>query len=439
VCPTGDDIAHPHFPQQPAWNRSDWLLLGVLCLIQFCHSVDFMIMMPLGPRYLRELTITPGQFGLLVSAYAFSAFFSGLLAASLIDRFDRKRALLGLYAGFTLGTLACAVAPDYLTLLAARCLAGAFGGIIGAVVLTIVGDVFPEERQGFATGIVMSAFSVATIAGVPTGLVLADWLGTSAPFAALGGLSAVLVVLTGVLLPPLRHHLDRATGEAISAWQVLLLPAHVRAYALMTALVLGMFTIIPYLATYLAANVGLKEANLWLLYLFGGLATLVTNPVIGRLADRFGKRRVFRISAAFTLVMIVLLTNLPRLSVAAILTVTTLFMVAASGRIVPAMALINSSARPAYRGSFMSINTSVMQLAMGLASLLAGALLHQPVKDGPLEGYPLVGLLACASTALAIVLAGYVHPAEVEPSPEPPALTQDEDMEPLAEPVSGTP
>src|SRR5262245_54615161 len=82
----GDSVEAPgHRP------RSQWALLLVLAAVQFTHILDFMLLMPLGPRYLRELEISPGQFGLLVSAYAASACVAGILAALWVDRFDRKR------------------------------------------------------------------------------------------------------------------------------------------------------------------------------------------------------------------------------------------------------------------------------------------------------------------------------------------------------------
>jgi predicted MFS family arabinose efflux permease len=399
-------------------RRAGWALLLILAAIQFTHVVDFLIMIPLGPRYLRELNISPQQFSLLVSAYAFSAAVSGLLAASFIDRFDRKRALLFLYGGFTGGTALCAVAPDFGILLLARGVAGAFGGILAAATLAIIGDTFPEHRRGLATGVVMSSFSVASIVGVPMGLFLAGLLGTWAPFGVLAILSSALLPFAARVMPPVRHHLDGGHEVPDSPWKLLLLPAHLKAYVLMVCLVLGTFTIIPYLPTFLVGNLGWTESELALMYLFGGIGTLLTMSVFGRLADRFGKLPVFRVLASLTMVPVLLITNLSPAPLGVVLLITTLFFVVASGRMVPAMALVTSSARPAYRGSFMSVIASVQQMSLGLASLVAGALVRQPVKDGPLEGYTLVGVLACIMSAAGVILGGQVRPA-AEPEPVP--------------------
>jgi predicted MFS family arabinose efflux permease len=427
--PAPDDA---HSSDCPRLAGNGWPLLLVLAAVQFTHIVDFMILMPLGPHYQKPaaqggMELAAQQFGFLVAAYAFSAGAAGFLGAFFLDRFDRKHSLLFLYTGFTVGTLLCALAWDFTSLLLARCVAGAFGGIAGANILAVVGDAFPEQRRGLATGVVMSAFSVASIVGVPAGLLAADLFGPRAPFAALGGISAVILVLAAVILPPLRHHLDHHKNPFTApVWRVLIRPAHLIAYVLMAALVMSTFPIFPYLAIYLTANVGFPANGLWSLYLCGGLAAIFTLSAFGMLADRYGKLPIFRILALATMAPVLLLTNLPPVPIAVALTITTLMMVLSSGRMVPAMALITSSAAPAYRGSFMSVNTSVQQIAAGLAALLGGVLVSQTGKDAPLEGFPLVGLVCCLSIALSIWLGGYVRPqaaaalpaVEERPSPE---------------------
>ncbi len=390
-------------------TRKEWLLLLVLSAVQFTHILDFVIMMPLGPQFKQDLQLSDQLFGFLVSAYAFSAALAGLLAAWFIDRFDRKTALLGLYAGFTVGTLSCAAAPNYPLLLAARALTGAFGGVVAACVLAIVGDAFPGARRGRAMGVLMSAFSVASIAGVPAGLYLANLQNWRSPFIALAGLSAAVIVLICLVLPPMRGHLARGR-TATNLWGIFLEPVHLRAYLLMIAIVLSTFMIVPYLASYLVANTGRTNEELPYVYLCGGLTTLVTMTFFGWLSDRFGKLLMFRCLALFTVVPILLVTNLPHVALTTALMVSTLFMVATSGRMVPAMALITASAAPQNRGGFLSVNASVQQTAMGLASALGGLLLGQGAK-GEITGFPLVGGLACAATLASIWLAGHLRPA----------------------------
>jgi predicted MFS family arabinose efflux permease len=392
-------------------SRREWLLLLVLAAVQFTHIVDFMIIMPLGPVYMREMGLSSYQFGSVVAAYTIAAGLAGLLAARVVDRFDRKSALLTLYAGFTAGTFFCAIAPNYPLLLAARTVAGGFGGVSAAVILAIIGDTFADARRGFATGVIMSSFSVASIVGVPLGLQLADTLGWHAPFAALAALSLAVLTLAAMVLPPLRGHFHDHTTRPGTTWDVLTDPNHLRAFALMVALVLSTSMIVPFLATYLVANVGLRQDELKYMYLCGGLATLLMLAPVGRLADRFGKLPVFRVLAIATLASIISVTNLPRgLSLTVVLVLTTVFMVTTAGRMVPAMALITASSAPRERGSFMSLNAAVQHLSLGAAAELGGVLLPLDAQ-GAMVGFPFIGLIACLATAVSLVLAGRLRPA----------------------------
>src|SRR5579884_690555 len=261
-------------------------------------------------------------------------------------------------------------------------------------------------------GVVMSAFSLASIAGVPAGLMLAEWLGWRAPFAVLAAVSAAVLLLAAGVLPPLRGHLSRGRPGLADTLVVLRHPAHVRAYVLMLALVLSTFTVFPYIASYLEFNVGRHDTEIKWIYVFGGLATLLGLNVVGKLADRFGKLLVFRIVAVAAVVPLLVLTNLPPVSLAAVLTVTTLFMVITSARMVPAMALITSCVVPRYRGSFLSVNTSVQQLAAGCAAVVSGAFLGQASPSAPLTGFPTVGLVAAGAMLVSVVLVGTLRPAD---------------------------
>lgn len=416
----------PADPAEPAprFTPAQWLLLGVLALVQFTHIVDFMILMPLATDLQEAFGIRTRAFGVLVSAYGFAACVAGLLLAPWLDRFDRKPTLLVLYAGFTLGTLLCALAPDFWVLLAGRVVAGGFGGVVAAVVLAIVGDAFPPARRGTAMGAVMSAFSLASIAGVPAGLALAQWsdFGWRSPFAVLGVVSFLLLLMACYALPSITGHLG---GEypPTRFLDVVSRPAHLRAFALMLALVFSGFSIFPYVAPFLEKNVGMAKHHLKYIYLIGGAATLVSMNLIGRLADRFPRRLVFRVFGAATIVPMVAISLLPAgTSLVAILTVTTLLMILSSGRMVPAMAMITSAAEPRVRGSFLSINAAVQQLGAGVAPLFAGLLLQDDGPASPVVGYPMVGLVAGAAALASVFLVGLLRPS-AEPAvpllPEP--------------------
>lgn len=409
-------------PQPPArLTRAEWGLILVLVAVQFTHMVDFVIIMPLGGRLIRELNLTESQFGHVVSAYAWAAGIASLLASLVMDRFDRRTVLLTMYAGFGLSTLFCGLAPGYELLLLSRTLAGVFGGVAAVSILAVIGDVFPPQKRGRASGAVMSAFAVASIAGLPLGLLLAEWFGRGAPFVALAALSGLVWVLGWFRLPHVRGHLaaERASHLAEFA-AVVREPAHLWAFAFSFFLVLGTFTVASFIGPYLTATNGWSEKDLAVIYLTAGALTLVGMNVVGRLADRLPRLPLFRVLALLALVMAVAVSNLPPgpLWVAALALGG--FMVFASGRMVPAQAMLLGTAVPRVRGAFMSLNTSVQHASTGLAPIIAGAILHR-TPEGRLEGFPLVGLVAAATAGMSLVLAGWLRTAPHQLPKEEPA------------------
>ncbi|MBI5428960.1 MAG: MFS transporter [Nitrosomonadales bacterium] len=402
-------------------QRERYLLL-TLAGIQFSHILDFMIMMPLGPMLISTLGISTHQFGLLVASYSFSAAISGLLAATFVDRFERKRLLLTMFALFGLATLACGLAPGYVTLLVARGLAGAFGGVMGAMVQTIVGDTIPFARRARASSIVSTAFSLATVAGVPLSLWLANHFQWRAPFVFIAVL-VVLFILVGMrILPELRHHISaqKRAHPFVEMFAVLRDPNHLRALTFSALLIFSGFTVIPYITIYAVHNVGIAQADIPFIYLAGGAATLITARLIGHWADMSGKILVYRLIAIFALLPLFVVTNIGVAPLWLWLICTTLFFVLVSGRMIPAMAIVTSAAQPRLRGTFMSLNASMQQLASGLASTLAGFIITQN-GAGQIVGYEKVGYVAIAGNMLAIwfVVRIVMHDASSAPGNQP--------------------
>ena len=147
----------PASPAPLSFSGYQKVVVGMLAFLQFAVILDFMLMSPLGALIMPSLSITPAQFGTVVSAYAFSAGISGLLTAGFADRFDRKKLLLFFYTGFILGTLWCGVAQSFESLLLARIVTGVFGGVIGSIVLAIATDLFPPQMRGRVMGMMQSA------------------------------------------------------------------------------------------------------------------------------------------------------------------------------------------------------------------------------------------------------------------------------------------
>jgi predicted MFS family arabinose efflux permease len=393
----------------PAGRRELPLLL-TLAAVQFTHIVDFMIMMPLGPQFMRLFAIGPQQFGFMVSAYTFAAAASGFVAAFWIDRFDRRQVLLGLYAGFIVATALCGVASDYPLLVAARIVAGMFGGVLGGIVFAIVADLVPYARRATATAVVAAAFSMAAVAGVPLSLWIAARWSWRAPFLALAALSIAVGIAAARLIPPLAaHHASWRRVRPLEQLRAIFgEPNHRRAFAFMTVLSLSVFAVVPYFAAYTVANVGVGEADLTVIYFSGGAISLVTAQVIGRLADRRGKRRVFTILALISVVPILVVTHMPPLPLPWVVALSALFFVFVPGRFGPASALVTGSVRPALRGSFMSFNASIQQLASGVASL-AGGLIIGRAPDGTFTHYGIVGWLSVGCTLACVWLVARIR------------------------------
>jgi len=388
----------------------DGTVLLTLAAMQFIGLVDFMIVMPLGPQLLADLDIDARRFSWVVSAYTLAAGLAGFLAAPWLDRVPRKSAYLVFAIGLLAGTAACGLATNYPLLLAARCLTGAFSGLLGGLSLAIVADVFPPDRRGRANGTLMLAFAVASVAGVPLGIALGTWLGWQAPFFGLTALGLPLVVLAAWSLPPLPAHADAARGHPLARLvETLTLPAHRRAFALIALLMVAAFAVIPFISASFVANVGVTEAELPLVFIAGGLLTFASTPLVGRLVDRFGACRVFRGIVPLSALMMLVLTHLPAVGLVGAVPVAAVMMATNAGRMLTATSLITSSIEPRCRGGFMSVNSSVQHVASGLGTMLGGLIISGGAGE-PLRHFGTVGLLAAAATITSLWLAARIRP-----------------------------
>lgn len=392
--------------------KSERIILLVLAAAMFTHIMDFMIMMPLSASLMTIFKISPQQFSLLVASYTVTAGVTGFFAAFQVDRYDRKSLMVIAYTGFTLGTLACAFAPNYTFLLMARSLAGAFGGVLGALIMAIISDVVPLERRAKGIGMVMASFSVASVFGVPFGLYIAGKFSWHAPFLFLGILSVVVLALLIIFIPTLRGHLSGGQPHKtpMEILKIIFGNKNPRLGLTFTSmLMLGHFTIIPFLAAYMVGNVGFSEEELWYIYFVGGCLTIFFSPWVGKMADKYGRVKIFTIFASLVLIPVILITNLPPMPLWGALIVTGVFFIFANGRMVPATAMETALVRPENRGSYMSLRASVQHLTSGLASYIGGLIVvEKPSVFGPtitaLDNYHYVGLIAVFFSLIAIYI-----------------------------------
>lgn len=380
-------------------------VLAMLAFLQFAVILDFMLMSPLGAMIMPALAITPRQFGLAVSAYAFSAGTAGLLTAGFADRFDRKKLLLFFYGGFVVGTLWCGLAQSFESLLAARIITGLFGGVIGSVVFAITTDLFPPQMRGRVMGFIQTAFAASQVLGLPFGLYLSNHWDWHAPFLAMAAIGLAGGLAVAWRLQPVAEHLKLPHER--NPWNHLLQTVterrHWIAFALTALLSTGGFMLMPFGSAYTVNNLGIDLHSLPTVYLVTGLCTIVFGPLIGRAADRFGKFRVFTLGTALTVVMVLVYTHLGPVALPVLIAVNATMFVGIFSRMIPFQALVASVPAATQRGSFNAISASLQQLSGGVASVVAGHIVAQGA-GGRLEHFEVVGYVVVATSLLSVLL-----------------------------------
>jgi len=390
--------------------KQEKIIVLLLASINFTHILDFMIMMPLGNYLMPYFHISPRQFSFLVAAYTFSAAGSGFLAAFFVDRYDRKKILLLGYIGFLLGTYACGFAPTYELLLAARTLAGIFGGLIGAQVLSIISDLFGYERRGAAMGAVMSSFAIASTIGVPLALYLANIFSWHAPFIFVGLLGTVIVFLVVKFIPKSTSHIaerDENSHRMQALLDVIKNPGQILTLVFSCLVMMGHFLIIPFINPFLEFNKGFSKSLTPIIYLVGGIASFISALALGKFSDKVGKLKVFTWSVMFSFFMVWIITNMPVIPFFIVLLLFAAWFTVATGRAVTAQAMISNMAQTEQRGSFMSFNGCVQQLGTGMASVIAGFVVIKN-SAGKLERYNWVGYISIVVLLSGLLLAQYL-------------------------------
>ena len=396
--------------QSRGFSRYQSILVALLALVQFTIIIDFMIMSPLGAIIMPALNISAAQFGVAVSAYAFSAGLSGLLAAGFADRFDRKRLLLFFYVGFTLGTAVCAFAPNYHVLLSGRIVTGLFGGVIGSVVIAIVTDLFELRLRGRVMGFVQTAFAASQVLGIPAGLFLSNHWNWHVTFGALVGLSIVGMIAVLFLMKPVNGHLslkqDRNPFRHLVG--TVAQPRYWPAFVVTTLLATGGYMLMPFGSAYTVHNLGIDIAHLPTIYLVSGLFSIFIGPLVGRLSDTFGKYPTFAFGSAMSIVMVLIYTHLGQVSLSVAILVNVLMFVGIFSRMIPSQAVISAIPDAAQRGSFNAISASLQQLSGGIGSVAAAAIIAEN-PDGSLRHFDWLGYVVVTTALISLVVMYFVQ------------------------------
>ncbi len=401
----------------PKFSAYQKFVVGMLAFLQFAVILDFMLMSPLGALIMPALAISPTQFGLVVSAYAFSAGLSGLLTAGFADRFDRKRLLLFFYAGFILGTLWCGLAQSFEMLLLARVVTGLFGGVIGSIVLAISTDLFPPQMRGRVMGTIQTAFAASQVLGIPIGLYLSNRWNWHVPFLALAGLGVFAGVFVSWRMRPVSAHL--AIPQEHSAWMHLFHtvtePRYLMAFATTALLTTGGYMLMPFSSAFVVNNLGIGLDKLPTVYLVTGLFTIFCGPLVGKAADSFGKFRVFMIGTAVSITMVLTYTHLGPLPLPLLVFVNVLMFVGIFSRMIPFQAMVSSVPSTTQRGAFTAISASIQQLSGGVASVIAGHIVTRGI-DGRLQRFEVVGYVVVATSLAALALLWLLQRKRLEES-----------------------
>ncbi|MBK7666609.1 MAG: MFS transporter [Sphingobacteriaceae bacterium] len=378
----------------------------ILALLQFTVVLDFMILAPLGDVLMKSLDITPKQFSWILSSYAFSAAASGILAAGFADKFDRKKFLLFFYVGFVVGTLFCGLANTYETLLAARIVTGLFGGVIGATGMAIITDIFALNQRGRVMGFVQMAFAGSQILGIPAALYLASKWNWHVSFFMIVILAVLIGLAFLIKMKPVDEHLKLQSKRNAfhHLWSTLSNKSYQVGFLAMVMLPVGGFMIMPFSSAFLVNNIHIAQADLPIIFLCTGISSIIIMPIIGKISDKFDKFWLFTIGSLWAVVMVIFYTNLAPVPIWQVVVTNMLLFMGIMSRVIPATTLATAIPEIKDRGAFMSINSSLQQMAGGLASIAAGFIVTQQSKTSPIENYDVLGYVVSGTILLCIFL-----------------------------------
>ena len=385
-------------------------LIAILTILQFTVILDFMVLSPLGAMLMEKLNVSTSQFGVVVSVYAFSAGASGILAAGFADKFDRKSLLMFFYTGFILGTVLCALAPNFHLLLIARIITGIFGGVIGSISFAIISDIFKLEVRGRVMGFVQMGFAASQVLGIPIGLLLANQFGWHSPFWMIAGFGVLIGLVILFKMKPITGHLKLKTehNPFEHLYKTVSQSHYLKAFLCTTLLATGGFMLMPFGSAFGIHNLGISMHQLPILYGVTGVFSIIFGPLLGKLSDKVGKYKLFTLGSIITIVFVLIYTNLDVTPLWLVIVINVCLFVGVMSRMVSASALMTAVPDAKDRGAFMSINASTQQIAGGIASAFAGIIVVQN-GSGKLEHYDILGYVVMCTMILSVFMMSYIN------------------------------
>lgn len=336
-----------------------------------------MIISPILPQIGEALRIPDAILGTLVSAYALMVGVFAIISGPISDKVGRRRILL-LGTGIMSVALALHVfVAGYYSFLAVRVFAGMAGGVLSGAAVSYIGDYFPYNRRGWATGWVMSGSAFGQIIGIPLGIVLAGRFGFRAPFEifAVTMVLAFFLILSKVPQPDVQRTQGRlSVSGALDDYMVMLRRPEIAFAAFAFFLMfLGVSLYVVYLPTWLERELGATPKAIATLFLIGGIANVLTGPQAGRISDRIGRKGIILMSCTGLFVVMLLTTILvTEFWVAYPVFFCTMVLVAM--RISPFSALLTALVDDRRRGSLMSLTVALGQVGFAVGGAVAGVL-----------------------------------------------------------------
>ncbi|WP_447938868.1 MFS transporter [Pseudoxanthomonas mexicana] len=375
----------------PSAPTSSRLPLGLYALTAGAFGIgttEFVIM-GLLMQVAADLQVSIAAAGLLISGYALGVFVGAPLLTAATHRMPRKAVLVALMIVFTLGNLACALAPNYELLMAARVITslahGTFFGV-GAVVAT---GLVSEDRKASAISIMFTGLTVATLLGVPAGAWLGLEYGWRATFWTVTAIGVFATLIIATLVPA-----DRSASAPLSFRDELRVVGrpHVLLGLLMTVLGFGgMFTVYTYIQPLLTQVTGFADAAVSPVLLVFGVGMIIGNLLGGRFADRRLATALLGTLAALALVMGVMSFALH--SRWAMILFIGLLGAAAFATVSPLQLWVLRKARDA-QSLASSLNIGAFNLGNALGAWLGGVVISNGLG---LSALPWVGALVPAS------------------------------------------
>ena len=391
-------------------QASPGVILFALWLLVFSASSQIMIITPILPQIGDELGIGQAALGTLVSAYAIMVGFFAIAAGPVSDKIGRRRILL-LGTGVMTGALLLHhFVVGYYSFLAVRVAAGAAGGILSGSAVSYIGDFFPYNRRGWATGWVMSGMAFGQIAGIPIGVVLAGAYGFKAPFYLFAVAMAATFVLIWFRVPQPDVQRDEGpltVASAVRNYRAMLAKSEIAAAAVAYfTMFIGVSFYVVYLFVWLEESFGASSIAIASLFVVGGIANVLTGPQAGKLSDRIGRKLIIILSCIGLSIVMLLTTVLVReFWVAYVLYFATMVLVAM--RLSPFSALLTALVSDERRGSLMSMTIALGQIGFAVGAAAAGPLYSR-------FGYGSNTVLGAAAVLIMAAIVAYLVP---EPEP----------------------